>query len=405
MNAIAVLALLAVPPGETRGETTYWFGANEARTTITFESKTNVTNIVGKTTKVSGSATIDFDAPDKSRCHLIVPAASLNSGMDDRDRAMHGRTWLNSKEFGTIEFKSEKAVKVDARKWKVDGQFTLHGVAQPLSADVDVIQIPDNLGKGLGEGQWVKISTSFPVDITKHGIKIDQSAQFTVEPVWKVSITLFATTAKPADAPAPVAKNDDEDGPRIVRVKAVPAEGLPGKKYVMGKKPQLTTLVATSVTEIENFTIQTSAIAGYVGIDAEKGLGGVRLRVPVAQLKTGIDARDEHLRGPQWLDAAKHPDLYFESTKATKKDDKTWTVEGNFSMHGVTKPLAMDVAVQEVPAEEIKKANWGEKPGLRCTGEFKLKLSDFGVKIPEGAIAKVNDVIPVRLVILALLEE
>jgi polyisoprenoid-binding protein YceI len=404
MNAIALLALL-IPPGETAGETTYWFGANEARTTITFESKTNVTNIVGKTTKVSGSATIDFDAA-KGTCHLVVPADSLNSGMDDRDRAMHGRTWLDSKQFKTIEFKSEKSAKMDARKWKLDGQFSMRGVSQPVSIDVDVVQVPESLGKSLGEGQWIRVTTSFPVDITKHGIKIDQSAQFTVEPVWKVNITLFATTAKPADAPAAAKNpNDDEEGPRIVRVKPVSADGIPGKRFVMGKKPQLTTLVATSNTDIENITAQTSAIHGYVGIDAEKALGAVRLRVPAAQLKTGIALQEEQLRGPQWLDTAAHPDMLFESTKAVRKDAKTWTVEGNFTLRGVSKPLTVDIEVVDITAEEIKKANWGEKPGVRCSGEFKLKLSDFGLKIPEQVVAKVSDVVSVRIVILALLDE
>ena len=188
-----------------------------------------------------------------------------------------------------------------------------------------------------------------------------------------------------------------------MRDKAVSADGIAGKRYVMGKKPQLTTLVATSVTDIENITAQTSAIHGFVGIDGDKG--SVRLRVPAAQLKTGIALQEEHLRGPQWLDTANHPDILFESTKAMKKDGKVWSVEGNFTLHGVTKPLALDLEVTEISAEDIKKANWGEKPGVRCEGAFKIKLSDFGIKIPEAAVAKVSDQVSIRLVILALLDE
>src|SRR5262245_31488374 len=90
-----------------KGETTYYFGGSEAMDDISFSSKTEITNIIGHTHKVSGSATIDFDA-GTGKCKIVVPALSLNSGMPDRDNAMHGKVWLNSKQFKTIEFESTK---------------------------------------------------------------------------------------------------------------------------------------------------------------------------------------------------------------------------------------------------------------------------------------------------------
>lgn len=399
-SAPAAAAALTAHP---KGEATYYFGANPARTKITFESKTNVTNILGQTNLCSGSVTLD---PDKGtgHCHLIVPTASLNSGMDDRDRAMHGKAWLDSKTNKTIEFKSKSATFAAPSTWKVDGDFLFRGVTQPLSIEAEVKQVPPTIGQKLGEGAWVRVKTSFKVDITKHGIMIDKSAQFTVEPIWTIAIELFATTAKPADAPMPVVSGDGEEDPvRVARFEKLKPDGLPGTIYEFGKKPQLTTLRATSEAPIETIVTQINASHGYVGIDREKGVAALRFHIPVAQLKTGIPQRDEHLRGETWLDAKNHKMIVFESTKATKKDDKTWTVEGTFTMRGVAKPLTLDVTVADIPAEEVKKANWGEKPGVRVTGDFKLKLSDFGIKNPDPT--KVNDTLAVSVFLVALLAD
>ena len=146
-------------------------------------------------------------------------------------------------------------------------------------------------------------------------------------------------------------------------------------------------------------------MAGWIGLDAAKGTGAVRLRAPVAYLKTGIAMRDDHLQGPDWLNMAKNPDLLFESTKATKKDATHWALEGTFTMNGVAKPLSLTVETWELPAEVVKASKWGDVPGLGARGEFKVKLSDHGVKISPKAVGKVNDTWTVKFSLIGLLEE
>ena len=198
----------------------------------------------------------------------------------------------------------------------------------------------------------------------------------------------------------------DEDGPikRTWKPK-VSEDGIEGTKYLFGKKPQLATITAESETDLERVTAKTSVVAGVLGLDKEKGTGKVRLAVPVDELDTAIAARNEHLRGPDWLDSAKFKTIEFESTKATRKDDKHWTVEGDFTMHGVKKPITVDVVMREIPLELIEKAHWGETPGLGFAAKFKVKLSDFGVKVPQVAIAKVNDEWAVSIDLVALQKE
>jgi polyisoprenoid-binding protein YceI len=389
-----------------KGETTYYFGVRETHTNITFQSKNDLTDILGASHNVVGSAAIDFDA-GSGKCELSVPAATLNSGMADRDRAMMGPQWLNVKQFPNIEFKSDKAALVEKPNgWKIDGKFTLRGVTKDLSVNVEVRPLSAAIGQklGFGDGPCIKVKTAFKIKLADYGIEIPSTAVATVQPEISVTIDIWGSTVKPA---ALVIKDPtDEDAPVKVAPKPkVSEEGIDGTKYVFGKKPQLAQMTAVSETEVETVTAATKVIAGILGFDKDKGTGKVRLAVPVDQLRTGNDTRDEHMRSAGWLDAAQFKTITFESTKATKKDDKHWTVEGDFTLHGVKKPVTVDITLRDIPLELIQKAHWGETPGLGFATSFKIKLSDYGIKIPEIAVAKVNDEWKIAIDLVALQKE
>ena len=404
-NAMMAPPPSAPAPDAPKGETTYYFGVRETHTNITFQSKNDLTDILGASHNVVGSATIDF-AAGTGKCDLSVPSATLNSGMADRDRAMMGPQWLNVKQFPNIEFKSEKASIVEAPNiWKIDGKFSLRGVTKDLSITAKVRSLSSAVGTklGFGDGPCVKVETAFKLKLADYGIEIPPTAIATVQPEISISIDIWGSTVKPAEL---VVKAPGEEEPvkRTWKPK-VSDEGIEGTKYVLGKKPQLATITAESVTDLEKILARTSVIVGTVGIDAAKGIGKVRLAIPVDELDTAIQARNEHLRSAGWLDSAQFKTIEFESTKATKKDDKHWTVEGEFTMHGVKKPITVEIGVREVPLELIQKAHWGETPGLGFSSKFKIKLSDYGVKIPEVAVAKVSDEITIAFELVALQKE
>jgi len=403
-------AMMAPPPPSAsadapKGAATYYFGVKETHTNITFQSKNDLTDILGASHNVVGHAEIDF-AAGSGKCELSVPVATLNSGMADRDRAMMGPTWLSAKQFPNIGFKSDKAAIVEAPNlWKIDGKFTLRGVTKDISVTAKVRALSAAVGQklGFGDGPCVKVETAFKLKLADYGIEIPPTAIATVQPEISINIDIWGSTVKPPDL---VVKELDGDGPikRTMKPK-VSEEGLEGTRYVFGKKPQLATITAESVTDLEKILARTSVIAGFAGIDAAKGIGKVRLAVPVDELDTAIPLRNEHLRSAGWLDSARFKTIEFESTKATKKDDKHWTLEGEFTMHGVKKPVTVDVVVREIPLELIQKAHWGETPGLGFSSSFKLKLSDYGVKIPEVAAAKVSDEVTIAFELVALQKE
>ena len=83
----------------------------------------------------------------------------------------------------------------------------------------------------------------------------------------------------------------------------------------------------------------------------------------------------DELLGKDWLDAAKYPAITFKSTKVETTSPTTAKVTGDFTLHGVTKPLTLDVTFNGGYAP------WGMDPGGRAgfSARGVLKRSDFRV--------------------------
>jgi polyisoprenoid-binding protein YceI len=69
----------------------------------------------------------------------------------------------------------------------------------------------------------------------------------------------------------------------------------------------------------------------------------VQFSADIASIDTGQEGRDEHLKGADFFDAAQYPQLTFESTSMTKTDDDEYKLVGNLTLHGVTKPVTLNV--------------------------------------------------------------
>jgi polyisoprenoid-binding protein YceI len=106
----------------------------------------------------------------------------------------------------------------------------------------------------------------------------------------------------------------------------------------------------------------------------------VEASIDVASISTRDEKRDGHLKSPDFFDAAKFPKLTFKSTKVEKAGEGL-KVTGDLTMHGVTKPVVLDVTG---PTKEIKDP-WGlARRGVSATG--KLNRKDFGVSYGPDAV-------------------
>ena len=102
--------------------------------------------------------------------------------------------------------------------------------------------------------------------------------------------------------------------------------------------------------------------------------------VPNAKLK-------EELDGAQWLDAAKYPQITFKSTKVTKTGADTADVTGDFTLHGVTKPLTLHVKFNAAGTNPVSKRYTS---GFEAKGQ--LMRTDFGVKTYAPMIGDAVDI-------------
>ena len=107
--------------------------------------------------------------------------------------------------------------------------------------------------------------------------------------------------------------------------------------------------------------------------DADVTKSKVDVTIDPASITTETADRDTHLKSPDFLDVAKFPTMTFKSTKVEKSGDGL-KVTGDLTMHGVTKPVTLDV---EGPSKEFKDP--GGNPHLAFSAKGKIKRQDFGL--------------------------
>jgi polyisoprenoid-binding protein YceI len=90
---------------------------------------------------------------------------------------------------------------------------------------------------------------------------------------------------------------------------------------------------------------------------------------------------DAELQKDKWLDTGKYPEMTFKSTKVELTGPNTARVTGDFTLHGMTKPVTLDVTYNGFMHLDMGAP--GDHIGFSAHGS--LKRSDFGVKegIPQ----------------------
>ena len=112
---------------------------------------------------------------------------------------------------------------------------------------------------------------------------------------------------------------------------------------------------------------------GTVTLDRAAKTGTVEVTTDIASVNTGSTKLDQYLQADQFFDASKFPEATYKGT-IKFKGDKPAAVVGNLTMHGVTKPLTLNIdSFKCMPHPMLKR----EVCGVDAVGEF--DRSDFGV--------------------------
>lgn len=117
-----------------------------------------------------------------------------------------------------------------------------------------------------------------------------------------------------------------------------------------------------------------SKVTGTANIDENDiTRSTVEASIDVSTVNTNEPKRDEHLRSPDFFDTAKYPTMSFKSTNVEKAGDNL-KVTGNLTLHGVTRPVVLDVEGFTTEAKDP----WGNtKRGGTAT--TKINRKDFGL--------------------------
>ncbi len=142
-----------------------------------------------------------------------------------------------------------------------------------------------------------------------------------------------------------------------------------------------------SVAQLETINGMSSAVSGSFRIDPNNlsSISGT-ITVQTNSFRTGIDLRDEHLRGSDWLNASAHPTATLEITgvsgasSLTVGEDTRLRITGRMTIRGQTRDVTANLRVR-----------LNDDGTIRARAQLQLRLSDYGIEINPAVELKVNN--------------
>jgi polyisoprenoid-binding protein YceI len=125
---------------------------------------------------------------------------------------------------------------------------------------------------------------------------------------------------------------------------------------------------------ISNVKGQFEKVSGTVsanGSDPNSVL--INAVIDATSINTRVEKRDAHLKSAAFLDVDKYPTITFKSTKVEPDGSNKWKVTGDLTLHGVTKPVVLEVET----TAPIKDPSGKTRAGASAT--TKIDRKDFGL--------------------------
>ena len=136
-------------------------------------------------------------------------------------------------------------------------------------------------------------------------------------------------------------------------------------------------------------------------VTGEDPLGSsVAATIDLGSIATGNQRRDNHLRSAGILEAEKYPTMSYRSTGIRQTDDG-WVVDGELTLHGVTRPVPLAVDVHGFAPDPFGR----QRAGFSATAQINRR--DFGIDLTtpmEGGGIAVGDKVSISLEIQAVLQ-
>ena len=147
---------------------------------------------------------------------------------------------------------------------------------------------------------------------------------------------------------------------------------------------------AHSEVDFSILHMSLSKVHGRIGLsggqinwnEADITKSTVNMTIDVASVDTGVGPRDSDLKSANLFDVAQFPTATFVSTSVAKAD-KGLTVNGNLTLHGVTKPVVLQV---EGPMGPMKGMGGKMHAGFSATTTVSRTAFGIGAKYPAAVV-------------------
>ncbi len=154
----------------------------------------------------------------------------------------------------------------------------------------------------------------------------------------------------------------------------------------------------TRIGFVARHTMATKVPGHFEAFEARAHLDGddpskstAELTVQAASIQTHNRRRDQALRD-KFLDAANHPTITFTSTRVDQVDETTFTLTGNLTIRGTTKPITIELTltaaddrltfIGTVPINRRDwDANWSAA-GFLVSNQVRLELEVTAIRHP-----------------------
>ncbi len=106
-------------------------------------------------------------------------------------------------------------------------------------------------------------------------------------------------------------------------------------------------------------------------VDFDEGhpeCSSVVAHIDASSVETGIEARDAHLRSPDFFDVAKYPELVFRGTNIERSGDG-YKIHGDLTIRGETRPVILDAEIVGI----VPNMQGGRRAGFSASTKISRK--------------------------------
>lgn len=162
MTTTATVGQITVPTGT--------YDLDPAHSSVSFSTRhMMVSKVRGRFGTLSGYVTIAED-PSASSVEVSIDAASIDTGVVDRDVHLRSPDFLDVETHPELTFTSKRVLDIDGTDFRLEGELTAHGVSRPVILDATF----EGTGKDPWGGERIGFSATAEVDREDFGLTWNQ---------------------------------------------------------------------------------------------------------------------------------------------------------------------------------------------------------------------------------------